>query len=80
MNEPRTRDYRAERERFELLREKVILATGVVGILGDLAAAAIVKPDDPSIFIALGLTFGGVLGLPTTLRADSARRGRRDEE
>ena len=67
----------SERERFELFREKVILATGVVGVFADLGIYAVVKPADPAFYIAIGLLFGGLLGVPTTLRADARRR--RDE-
>lgn len=69
-----------DRERFELFREKVILATGVLGVIAAFAAAVLVRPSDPSLLIAIGLASFGLLGVPTTLRADAKRRRDHEQE
>lgn len=69
-----------DREEFALLRDKVLLVVGVVGILGIAFAAVITDVKNPEVALAALTIFGGLLGAPTVLRLDEKRGKKSDRD
>lgn len=65
---------------FALTRDRILLAVGVIGVLGVTGAAVIVGVKDSSVALAALALFGGLLGAPTVLRLDEARERRRSRD
>lgn len=66
-------DLEQRQEEFKLLRDKVLLIVGTVGIVAITGAAVLVGVKDSALAIAALSVFAALLGLPTALRIDERR-------
>lgn len=70
----RKTDIVERQEEFRLLRDKILLAVGSVGVMGVGFAAVAVGIKDSAVALAALTVFATLLGAPTVLRLDEKRR------
>lgn len=61
-------------EEFKLLRDKVLLVIGSVGVVCVSGAAILIGVKDSAVTLAALTVFATLLGAPTVLRLDEKRR------
>lgn len=74
----RSSDFQQRQDEFRLLRDKVLLAVGVIGVTGIGIAAVSIGVRDSALALAALTVFATLLGIPTALRLDEKRRNNGD--
>lgn len=70
----RKSDVYERQEEFRLLRDKILLTIGAVGVMGIAVASISVGVKDSALALAALTVFAGLLGMPTALRLDEKRK------
>lgn len=70
----RSSDVYERQEEFRLLRDKILLTVGTLGVVGIAVAAIAVGIKDSAVALAALAVFGTLLGVPTALRLDEKRK------
>lgn len=70
----RSSDVQDRQNEFRLLRDKVLLTVGAVGVVGIAVASITIGVKDSAVALAALTVFAALLGVPTALRLDEKRR------
>lgn len=76
----RQQDIRERTEDFRLLRDRILLTVGAVGLCSITIAAVFIEIKNQAVVLAALTAFASLLGLPTALRLDERRRERNNGE